>query len=77
MNIGAGGSAVGGRLNIGTDLGGATSLVIPAGVNALGDFSKMSGANFTLLGNLVNSGRCTVIRPILPLNPLRLMLPAF
>jgi hypothetical protein len=57
LNVSTAGSATGGRFNIGADLGSNIgSLVIPQGVNALGDFSKITGASFTLPGNLTNSG---------------------
>jgi hypothetical protein len=51
-----GGSAAGGQVNLRTDLSNAVSnLIIPQGVTALVDFSRIS--TFETTGNLVNSGR--------------------
>jgi hypothetical protein len=55
VNLSALGAATSGIVNLGSDLNNnLTGLVIPQGVNALGDFSKFSGLNIT--GNLVNTG---------------------
>lgn len=56
LNIGAAGSAVGGRLDLGTALSGINSLVIPSSVNVLADFGKINGATLAILGDLVNTG---------------------
>lgn len=53
--LSAQGTAVGGVVNLSTDLGaGVHHLVIPQGVTALGNFSNQS--SISISGNLVNSG---------------------
>lgn len=54
--IGSGGNAIGGRLNVSTDIGNSmSSLMIPHGVTAIENFATASSLN--LSGDLTNAGK--------------------